>query len=107
MEHRGFVLIADITGYTTYLTESELAHAQGTLTDLLELLVNSTRAPFVVAQLEGDAVMSYAFEDGFVEARVAYEDDWIGHRYLAVTLSRKLAMPQRVRAGAGWISLRS
>lgn len=73
MEHRGFVLIADITGYTMYLTESELAHAQGTLTDLLELLVNTTRPPFVVAQLEGDAVMSYAFEDGFVDTQTFLE----------------------------------
>ncbi len=72
-EHRGFVLIADITGYTTYLTESELVHAQGTLTDLLELLVDHTRPPFVVAQLEGDAVMSYAFEDGFVDAQTFLE----------------------------------
>ncbi len=73
VEHRGFVLIADITGYTTYLNESELAHAQGTLTDLLELLVTTTRPPFVVAQLEGDAVMSYAFEDGFVDAQTFLE----------------------------------
>lgn len=73
VEHRGFVLIADITGYTMYLTESELAHAQGTLTDLLELLVDTTRAPFVVAQLEGDAVMSYAFEDGFVDSQTFLE----------------------------------
>ncbi len=72
-EHRGFVLIADITGYTAYLTESELEHAQGTLTDLLELLVDHTRPPFVVAQLEGDAVMSYAFEDGFVDAQTFLE----------------------------------
>ena len=28
----GFLLIADITGYTAYLSESELDHAQGTLT---------------------------------------------------------------------------
>lgn len=73
MEQRGFVLIADITGYTTYLTESELEHAQGTLTDLLELLVRTTRPPFAVAQLEGDAVMSYAFEDGFVDPQTFVE----------------------------------
>lgn len=66
MEQPGFLLIADITGFTTYLSESEIEHAQGTLTDLLELLVDRTPAPLVVSQLEGDAVMSYAFQDGFV-----------------------------------------
>lgn len=73
VEHRGFVLIADITGYTSYLSLSELEHAQGTLSDLLELLVERTRPPLVVAQLEGDAVMSYAFEDGFVSTQTFLE----------------------------------
>jgi hypothetical protein len=32
--HEGYLLIADITGYTRYLTESELEHAQETLAAL-------------------------------------------------------------------------
>jgi len=35
--YEGYFLIADITGYTRYLSESELEHAQDTLTALLEL----------------------------------------------------------------------
>ena len=35
----GYLLIADITGYTMYLSQSELDHAQETLTTLLKLLV--------------------------------------------------------------------
>ena len=73
MEHRGFLLIADITGYTAYLSESELEHARETLTDLLELLVEETQPPFTVAQLEGDAVLSYGFADGFVTAQTLLE----------------------------------
>ena len=38
--HEGFFLIADITGYTLYLTGSELEHAQETLTALLEMLTD-------------------------------------------------------------------
>jgi len=41
--HEGFLLIADITGYTQCLSESELEHAQETLTALLMLLVDHTR----------------------------------------------------------------
>lgn len=63
MERKGYLLIADITGYTTYLSESELEHAEQTLSSLLELLVTATPPPLAVAQLEGDAVMSYAFGD--------------------------------------------
>ncbi len=32
---QGYFLIADITGYTRYLSKSELEHAQQTLTALL------------------------------------------------------------------------
>ena len=73
VKHRGFFLIADITGYTTYLNESELEHARETLTDLLELLVEQTRPPLTVAQLEGDAVLSYGFAEGFVTAQTLLE----------------------------------
>lgn len=41
----GYLLIADISGYTVYLKESELEHAQETLTRLLEVLVDHTRPP--------------------------------------------------------------
>ena len=56
---RGPILIADITGYSRYLNESELVHAEQTLSALLELLVRETRPPLVVSKLEGDAVFSY------------------------------------------------
>jgi len=55
-------MIADITGYTVYLRDSELAHAQQTLGALLELLVTRTRPPLVLSKIEGDAVFSYALD---------------------------------------------
>jgi hypothetical protein len=73
MEQRGFILIADITGYTAYLNDSELEHAQGTLTDLLELLIEHTRSPLIISRLEGDAVISYGFEAGFVSGQTFME----------------------------------
>jgi uncharacterized protein YndB with AHSA1/START domain len=83
VEHRGCILIADITGYTSYLSGSELEHAQGTLAELLELLVEHTRLPLVVAQLEGDAVMSYALESGLVSGQTfleSIEDTYVAFR---------------------------
>ena len=73
MENRGFVLIADITGYTVYLSQSELEHAQGTLTQLLELLIEHTRPPQVISRLEGDAVFSYALDNGLVSGQTFLE----------------------------------
>jgi hypothetical protein len=63
--HEGYLLIADITGYTRYLSESELVHAQETLTALLEMLVNNTRPPLVISRLAGDAVISYGLSEAF------------------------------------------
>lgn len=68
-EQHAFLCIADITGYTGYLNDSELEHAQGTLTDLLELLVDRAGPPMRISKLEGDAVFSYAFEDAFTDGR--------------------------------------
>jgi hypothetical protein len=55
----GHLLIADISGYTRYLTSSELEHAQQVLGSLMELLVDRTLPPLRVAGLQGDAVFSY------------------------------------------------
>lgn len=73
MERVGYILIADITGYTTYLNESELEHAKGTLTDLLELLIGHIKPPLVVSNLEGDAVFSYGLDAGFVSSQTFLE----------------------------------
>lgn len=59
---RGVLLIADITGYTIYLQESELEHAHGVLSDLISILVAGTRPPLSVSNLQGDAVFSYGIE---------------------------------------------
>ncbi len=53
-------LIADISGYTGYLAEVELDHAQGILADLIEAVVSALRPNFRLAKLEGDAAFTYA-----------------------------------------------
>lgn len=60
MSSRGFLVCADITGYTSYLSHSELEHATGTLSDLLRLLLAHVQAPLLLSRVEGDAVISYA-----------------------------------------------
>ena len=83
MEHVGYILIADITGYTVYLNESELDHAKGTLTDLLELLIEETKPPLVINRLEGDAVFSYGLDQEFVSAQTfleSIEDTYVAFR---------------------------
>ena len=56
----GCLLLADITGYTSYLQGSELEHAQDVLADLLETIVDSLEPTFTLSKLEGDAAFAYA-----------------------------------------------
>ncbi|NIM93541.1 MAG: DUF2652 domain-containing protein [Anaerolineales bacterium] len=71
--HEGYLLIVDLTGYTRYLSESELEHAQETLTALLELLVENTRPPLVISRLAGDAVISYCPREDFSQGQMFIE----------------------------------
>jgi uncharacterized protein YndB with AHSA1/START domain len=57
---RACLCIADISGYTDYLTGVELDHAQDILVDLLTTVVEPLRPAFHVAKLEGDAIFLYA-----------------------------------------------
>ena len=52
-------LIADISGYTGYLAEVELDHAQDILADLIGAVVTALRPNFRLAKLEGDAAFTY------------------------------------------------
>ena len=79
----GYLLIADITGYTQYLSKSELEHAQETLAALLELLVDRTRPPLVISRLAGDAVISYGLRHNFFEGQTfveMIEDTYVAFR---------------------------
>lgn len=56
-------LIADISGYTGYLADVELDHAQDILADLVGAVVSALRPNFRLAKLEGDAAFTYMTGD--------------------------------------------
>lgn len=57
---RACLLIADISGYTSYLQGVELDHARDVIADLLTALVNPLRPMFRLNKLEGDAAFMFA-----------------------------------------------
>jgi len=59
----GYLVVADLTGYTAYLSESELEHAPMIAGDLLETIVGRLDPPFRLAKFEGDAAFLFV-EDG-------------------------------------------
>ena len=61
-------LIADISGYTGYLADVELDHAQDILADLIGAVVSALRPDFRLAKLEGDA--AFTFTPGETDRRI-------------------------------------
>jgi uncharacterized protein YndB with AHSA1/START domain len=77
---RACLVLADISGYTTYLAGVELDHAQDILADLTGTVVRSLRPTFRLAKLEGDAAFAYVVTDD-IDGSIL--QDTIEHCYIA------------------------
>jgi hypothetical protein len=55
----GQFIIADISGYTQFLSEGELEHAHEIVGELLNSIIAAIDAPLTVSRIEGDAVFLY------------------------------------------------
>lgn len=84
----GYLVIADISGYSAYLATTELEHSPQVLTELLELIVGHLQPPLHLSKLEGDAVFAHAPESTFFR----------GETLLEVTESTYVAFRDRIRA---------
>ena len=56
---RGYLILADISGYNAFIAGTEFDHAQEIIHDLLEFLVNRLRPILTLVQIEGDALFAY------------------------------------------------
>jgi hypothetical protein len=59
MAEQAIVFIPDISGFTDFTTATEIDHASHIISELLELLVESNRTGFTLAEVEGDAILFY------------------------------------------------
>jgi hypothetical protein len=69
----GYLVIADISGYTSFVAKTELEHSHEILSDLLELLVEKFKPLMTISKLEGDAVFAYAPEGVFSRGETLVE----------------------------------
>ena len=76
------LVIADISGYTSFLAGTELDHAQDILGDLMGTVVGSFRGRFKLAKLEGDATFGYALTEAIDGSALldAVEDTYFAFR---------------------------
>ena len=63
--YTGYLLIADISGYTAFLTSSEQEHANPILKSLLTSLVEQVGDPLPLWRMGGDAVLAYSTSEDF------------------------------------------
>jgi uncharacterized protein YndB with AHSA1/START domain len=69
----GYLVLADISGYTSYLAGTELEHSQEVLSELLELILRRLTPTLTLSKLEGDAVFAYAPEARFTRGEALLE----------------------------------
>src|SRR5512139_814906 len=69
----GYLVIADISGYTSFVAKTELEHSHEILSELLGLLVEKIRPLMTLSKLEGDAVFAYAGEDRITRGETLLE----------------------------------
>ncbi|UCD78325.1 MAG: DUF2652 domain-containing protein [Desulfobacterales bacterium] len=57
---KGYVVLADISGFTSFMEETEIAHSSNILRNIIELIIGNFTPTMIVAEVEGDAVFAYA-----------------------------------------------
>lgn len=72
-QENGYLVIADISGYTAYLTQVELEHAEGIMKNLFDTIVKEIQSPLIISKLEGDAIFAYAKEGSFIKGQSLLE----------------------------------
>jgi len=73
MPDSGYLVVADITGYTRFLTGSELDHAQGVLEDLFKVILDHLHSPLVLSNIQGDAFLSFASDETITSGAQIYD----------------------------------
>jgi hypothetical protein len=58
----GYIVLADISGYTSFVAQTEIDHGPNILSNLIELTIGHFAPMMDVAEVEGDAVFAYAPE---------------------------------------------
>lgn len=61
MENAGLLLIPDISGFTKFVSETEIEHSRYIIEELLENIINSNEIGLNISEIEGDAVLFYRF----------------------------------------------
>ena len=65
---RGFLVLADISGFTAFVTTTDLEHGPPIIAELLEVVIERLAPPLEIQEVEGDAVFAFALDRTLVPA---------------------------------------
>ncbi|MEW6085146.1 MAG: DUF2652 domain-containing protein [Chloroflexota bacterium] len=85
----GYLLLADISGYTSFVAGTELEHSQDILSELLEVIIAKFKTQLIIHKIEGDAVFAYAPEQKIPHGEILL--DLIESTYVAFRDKREAA----------------
>jgi hypothetical protein len=94
----GYLVLADISGYTSFVAKTEIEHADMALSFLLETIVEKISGLLKICQLEGDAVFAYIEESQLQEARSLFkliDQTYLAFREKALSLYSQATCPCR------------
>ena len=66
---KGYLVLADISGYTSFVARTEIEHANIALSYLLETIIEKFTSLLTISKLEGDAVFAYSEESKLPDGR--------------------------------------
>jgi hypothetical protein len=61
METSGLLFIPDISGFTRFVTETEIDHSRRLIQELLEVVIDANQLGLEISEVEGDAVLFFRF----------------------------------------------
>lgn len=70
---RGYLVLADISGYTSFVAQTEIEHADNVISPLLETIIGRLGEMFTIVKLEGDAVFAYVPEEKMPDCNAMLE----------------------------------
>jgi hypothetical protein len=94
----GYLVLADISGYTSFVAQTEIEHADIALSYLLETIVEKLDDLLTISKLEGDAVFAYAEESRLQEAKpllALIDQTYLAFRERALALFQGSSCPCR------------
>lgn len=59
----GYLVLADISGYTSFVAKTEIDHAEKAISILLETIIEKLDSVLTIVKLEGDAVFAHVSDD--------------------------------------------